>query len=416
MTEMRAPRHGHWRVVSRLGLAAAIVASLLAFPATASASTGCQGLNQPSLDGLYYGKEITLSRLVAGDFVRISAGFPTRPIPPATSYVPSSLHLILDGTVVVATATFPGTAEWVVPEDVEAPRLRWITNSDNTTRDSAEVTWAISCQDAPPPADTQPPSVTINQAAAQADPTNASAIQFAVHFSEPVTLFDATDVTLSGSAAATTAAVSGSGTDYTVSVSGMTGSGSVVASIGAGAATDGAGNVSTAATSTDNVVTYDIAAPVLSLPPGIVVDATSASGATVTYSATATDNDGTSRPVSCSSASGSTFPLGSTAVSCMATDAAGNSASGGFTVTVQDVVAQLENLTEEVDGVGPGESLASKLRGAREAEVSGDTARACSLLSDFLNQVKAQRDKSLTSGQADELTSDAMRIRSLLGC
>ena len=52
--------------------------------------------------------------------------------------------------------------------------------------------------------DTTAPTVTINQAAGQADPTNASPINFTVVFSEPVTDFATGDVTLSGTAGATT--------------------------------------------------------------------------------------------------------------------------------------------------------------------------------------------------------------------
>ncbi|HEX2766030.1 MAG TPA: S8 family serine peptidase, partial [Candidatus Limnocylindria bacterium] len=47
-------------------------------------------------------------------------------------------------------------------------------------------------------ADTTAPTVTINQASGQADPTNASPINFTVVFSEPVSGFTASDVTLSG--------------------------------------------------------------------------------------------------------------------------------------------------------------------------------------------------------------------------
>ena len=100
------------------------------------------------------------------------------------------------------------------------------------------------------------PSVTINQAAGQADPTSASPINFTVTFSETVTGFATGDVTLSGTAGATTATVTGSGTTYNVAVSGMTGSGTVVVSVPAGAATDAAGNASLASTSTDNSVTF----------------------------------------------------------------------------------------------------------------------------------------------------------------
>jgi FtsP/CotA-like multicopper oxidase with cupredoxin domain len=99
------------------------------------------------------------------------------------------------------------------------------------------------------------PTVTIDQAAGQADPTGAGPILFTVVFSEEVTGFDATDVILSGSALPTTAVVST--TDniaFAVEVSGMSQDGTVVASVGAGAANDLAGNPSEASTSTDNSV------------------------------------------------------------------------------------------------------------------------------------------------------------------
>jgi uncharacterized protein YkwD len=101
-----------------------------------------------------------------------------------------------------------------------------------------------------------PPSVTINQAASQADPASDATILFDVVFSEAVSDFATGDVALSGTAGATTATVSGSGTTYTVSVTGMTRSGTVVAAIAAGAATDADGNASLASTSTDNTVTF----------------------------------------------------------------------------------------------------------------------------------------------------------------
>ena len=70
------------------------------------------------------------------------------------------------------------------------------------------------------------------------------------------------------------------------------------------------------------------------MPGNITAAATSASGAMVTYSASATDPvDGSITPV-CTPASGSTFALGTTTVTCTATDAAGNESSASFTVTV----------------------------------------------------------------------------------
>jgi Ca2+-binding RTX toxin-like protein len=107
------------------------------------------------------------------------------------------------------------------------------------------------------------PSVTINQAAGQADPTSSSPIRFDVLFSEPVSGFTSGDVSFAGSTVggSLAAAVSGSGASYSVSVTGMSGSGTVVASIPAGAAQDPAGNPSLASTSTDNTVTFDGVAP-----------------------------------------------------------------------------------------------------------------------------------------------------------
>ena len=69
------------------------------------------------------------------------------------------------------------------------------------------------------------PSVTINQAAGQADPTSTSPINFTVAFSETVTGFTASDISFAGSTVGGTlsAAVTGTGPTYNVAVSGMTG-------------------------------------------------------------------------------------------------------------------------------------------------------------------------------------------------
>ena len=107
--------------------------------------------------------------------------------------------------------------------------------------------------------DATAPTVIINQAAGQADPTNSSPINFTVVFSEAVTDFDdAADVTLSGTAGATTVNITGGPTTYIVEVSGMTNGGTVIAGIPASAAQDLAGNSSAASTSTDNTVTFTV--------------------------------------------------------------------------------------------------------------------------------------------------------------
>ncbi|GEM_PF-4669660 len=108
--------------------------------------------------------------------------------------------------------------------------------------------------------DANVPSVTINKATGQADPTNASPINFTAVFSEPVYNFTYTDVTIGGTAGGTkTITVTGSGTTYNVAVSGMTSSGMVTATIPANGAIDAAGNRNTA--SNTATATYDISKP-----------------------------------------------------------------------------------------------------------------------------------------------------------
>ena len=81
-------------------------------------------------------------------------------------------------------------------------------------------------------------------------------------------------------------------------------------------------------------VEADNTPPQLTLPEDISAKATSASGAAVSFVATATDENPTNPQVSCSKSSGDTFALGETTVTCSATDAAGNEATGSFKVDV----------------------------------------------------------------------------------
>ena len=117
--------------------------------------------------------------------------------------------------------------------------------------------------------DTTAPSVTIEQGSSQIDPTRTTPISFTVTFSEPVTGFTTTDVSLTGSTAnvsSATKTVSGSGTIYTVTISNVSANGgTVVASLPASAAQDAAGNLSLASTSVDNSVTLDNVGPTVTI-------------------------------------------------------------------------------------------------------------------------------------------------------
>ncbi len=77
------------------------------------------------------------------------------------------------------------------------------------------------------------------------------------------------------------------------------------------------------------------AQPAITLPASITVDATSSSGSVVTFTATATDPEDGALTPACSPVSGSSFPVGTTTVTCTAVDARGERASGTFTVTVR---------------------------------------------------------------------------------
>src|SRR5512142_3539341 len=78
----------------------------------------------------------------------------------------------------------------------------------------------------------------------------------------------------------------------------------------------------------------DTTPPVWSVPASFSVEATGPGGALVTYSASASDPDDAVSSQSCSPASGSTFPLGTTTVNCTATDTHGNTGTASFYVTV----------------------------------------------------------------------------------
>jgi len=100
-------------------------------------------------------------------------------------------------------------------------------------------------------------------------------------------------------------------------------------------AADSAGNI---ATTSFNVTVQDTTPPVISVPADLTLEATSAAGAVASFAASATDAVGVTS-LTYSTASGSTFALGTTTVTVTASDAAGNTSTGSFTITVSDTTA-----------------------------------------------------------------------------
>jgi hypothetical protein len=108
------------------------------------------------------------------------------------------------------------------------------------------------------------------------------------------------------------------------------------------------------ATGSFTVAVMDTTPPVLTLPANITAEATGPAGATVTYTTGATDLVDGAVPVTCVPISGSTFPLGTTTVTCSASDTRHNTSTGTFTVTIVDttppVLTLPANITKEATG------------------------------------------------------------------
>ncbi len=151
------------------------------------------------------------------------------------------------GSLAAYNVTLTGCSQGTVILRLAAGGVADLTGNPNAQADGPTVT-----------IDRTGPTVTINQAAGQPDPTNATPIAFTAVFNESVVGFATGDVTVGGtSGGVKTGTVGGGPATYSVSVTGMTISGTVVASIAAGVATDLAGNANVVSTSTDNTVTWN---------------------------------------------------------------------------------------------------------------------------------------------------------------
>jgi hypothetical protein len=97
-------------------------------------------------------------------------------------------------------------------------------------------------------------------------------------------------------------------------------------------ATDAAGN-----TSTDmfDITVVDSNSPTITVPSDITTILESTSGAAVDYTVTAVDTADPDPVIDCDPPSGSVFPVGTTTVTCTATDSSGNSSSDTFDVVVE---------------------------------------------------------------------------------
>jgi hypothetical protein len=130
--------------------------------------------------------------------------------------------------------------------------------------------------------------------------------------------------------------------------------------------------------SAEGTITVDPPPPTVTVPAPITKEATSSRGATVKFSAAARDWNGAALPVTCRPASGSTFPLGKTKVSCSATDSYGSTATKAFTITVVDTTPPVVKVPADVavDATTPKGALVTYAASASDA-VSGDLVPSC---------------------------------------
>src|SRR5262249_44122973 len=108
----------------------------------------------------------------------------------------------------------------------------------------------------------------------------------------------------------------------------------------------------------------DTTPPVITCPAGITVPHDPGmAGAVVTFTVTARDDNLVSLTIS--PPSGSFFPIGTTRVTATATDSAGNTSTGSFsvtvthaapTVTVPDDAAAAEDVVLELNGISVGDA------------------------------------------------------------
>jgi hypothetical protein len=182
------------------------------------------------------------------------------------------------------------------------------------------------------------------------------------------------------SAPATTDAVDGNGTAVCAPASGSTfalGATTVTCN-----ASDAAGNA--AAPTMFSVVVRDTTPPVIAAHADLSAEATSPSGAIVSYSAPMTTDavDGT-RTATCAPASGSTFSLGATTVTCNASDAAGNHAvPTTFNVVVRDTTAPvISAVYASPDAVWPPNGKMVPVSVMATATDAVDPSPVCSLTS-----------------------------------
>jgi hypothetical protein len=337
----------------------------------------------------------------------------------------------------------PAPAPPPPPLSITAPDLAWNTNPGVCTAagDAALGTFEVtstgastvagSRSDALPTVAPFPVGVTtITWTATAADGRTATAAQtVTVSDNEPPSVASPPDVSVSSDPGLSSAAVNAGVATAKDNCPGATVAAArsdgrplgdpypVGTTVIAWTATDISGNSASAA---QTVTVIDVEPPELTVPGDFSTNATMPSGAVVMYNITATDNVGVVAQA-CSRASGATFPIGATAVSCSASDAARLSTTRSFNVTVRGAREQLVDLIALVSSRPLPSALNAQLMGALRAASmdQGKLRAACQHLDVFIGLVRLQAARGnavLRPDEASRMIEDAARIRAVLGC
>jgi hypothetical protein len=113
----------------------------------------------------------------------------------------------------------------------------------------------------------------------------------------------------------------------------------------------------------------DTTPPHLTVPTDITVPATGLDGAVASFNVTAADDVDGELAVDCSPAPGTRFPVGSTLVTCSATDGAGNTGTSSFRVIVLDASAPVLTVPSDItiEAAGPSGAVATYTASAADA-------------------------------------------------
>jgi hypothetical protein len=279
----------------------------------------------------------------------------------------------------------------LLPSGIKTPRVKAVFK---LTNDAIRFS-LLSSKDEKAPSITPAADTSVGN-----DPGLASAV---VAVAAPAVVDNCSDVTVSSSRSDNAA----SDAPYPVGVTTITWT-----------ATDAAGNFASAA---QKITVLDVEAPVFGASArslaasveAVTVNATSPSGAVVTYDPAATDNVGVTSLL-CEPASGSVFSVGSRTVSCTASDAAGNSASKSFTVSVIGAREQMANLMEYVESRGLPNGTANPLINQLKAAYS-EQENECKKVSDFIAMV-SKKSSGIDPDDATYMAAEANRILGALGC